>query len=595
MKEKVMSAMQAFSKAMFMPVLILPIAGLLIAVGNVLTNARLMEILPFLDNPVTKGFGTILSGALVAILNNLGLIFCTGIAIGLAKKKKAEAGFTALLAFLVFINAMNKFMGLRGMLVDADALRGSGQAVVLGIQILDMGVFLGIILGCVSAYVHNRFIDTEFNNAFQIYGGARFVFIVLIPVIIILAVVLTYVWPPVQMVIDSLGYFINRTGNFGIFIYGALERLLIPTGLHHLVYTPFLYTKLGGTEQIAGQVYEGCRNIYYAEMADPSIPILSSSVVWDARGLSKMFGLVGACLAMYHTARPENRQKIKAILIPEPFYPNYYTMAYTCGATIHPIPTSPHDGYHYADRAKVEAEINEHTRAIMVTNPGNPTGAVLTPEEMRMMVDIAKEHDLFIIGDEAYREFVYAGEPLQSMGQFDDAADNVIVIDTVSKRFSACGARIGCMISRNKELMAQAMKYAQCRLSVPTLDQIASAALYTVGPEYFAAVRDEYKLRRDTVMRKLKEIPGVVCECPRGAFYVMAALPVDDADKFQMFLLEEFDDHGDTVMFAPGEPFYATPGKGKNEIRIAYVLKQEALERAMDLLRLGIEAYNNRK
>lgn len=178
-------------------------------------------------------------------------------------------------------------MGLRGMLVDADALRGSGQAVVLGIQILDMGVFLGIILGCVSAYVHNRFIDTEFNNAFQIYGGARFVFIVLIPVIIILAVVLTYVWPPVQMVIDSLGYFINRTGNFGIFIYGALERLLIPTGLHHLVYTPFLYTKLGGTEQIAGQVYEGCRNIYYAEMADPSIPILSSSVVWDARGLSK--------------------------------------------------------------------------------------------------------------------------------------------------------------------------------------------------------------------------------------------------------------------------------------------------------------------
>ena len=190
-------------------------------------------------------------------------------------------------------------------------------------------------------------------------------------------------------------------------------------------------------------------------------------------------------------------------------------MAYTCGASIHPIPTSPHDGYHYADRAKVEAQINEHTRAIMVTNPGNPTGAVLTPEEMRMMVDIAKEHDLFIIGDEAYREFVYAGEPLQSMGQFEDAAENVIVIDTVSKRFSACGARIGCMISRNKELMAQAMKYAQCRLSVPTIDQVAAAALYSVGPDYFAAVREEYKRRRDTVIRKLHEIPGVVCECPR--------------------------------------------------------------------------------
>ena len=282
------------------------------------------------------------------------------------------------------------------------------------------------------------------------------------------------------------------------------------------------------------------------------------------------------------------------ILIPEPFYPNYNTMVNTCGARIHPVPTTPEEGYHYADRAKVEAEINEHTRAIMCTNPGNPTGCVLTPEEMRLMVDIAKEHELYIIGDEAYREFVYAGEPLQSLGEFTDAADNVIVIDTVSKRFSACGARIGCMISRNKELMAQAMKYAQCRLSVPTLDQIASAALYSVGPEYFAAVRDEYKLRRDTVIRKLKEIPGVVCECPKGAFYVMAALPVDDADKFQMFLLEEFDDHGDTVMFAPGEPFYATPGKGRNEIRIAYVLKQENLERAMDLLRLGIEAYNKR-
>ena len=282
------------------------------------------------------------------------------------------------------------------------------------------------------------------------------------------------------------------------------------------------------------------------------------------------------------------------ILIPEPFYPNYNTMVCTCGAAIHPIPTCPEEGYHYADRQKIEAEINEHTRAIMCTNPGNPTGTVLTPEEMRMMVDIAKEHGLFIIGDEAYREFVYAGEPLQSLGEFEDAAENVIVIDTVSKRFSDCGARIGCLISRNKELMAHAMKYAQCRLCVPTIDQVASAALYDVGPAYFAAVRDEYKRRRDTVMRKLKEIPGVVCECPKGAFYAMAALPVDDAEKFQIWLLEHFDDHGDTVMFAPGGGFYATPGKGINEIRIAYVLKQADLERAMDLLALGIQAYNNR-
>ena len=282
------------------------------------------------------------------------------------------------------------------------------------------------------------------------------------------------------------------------------------------------------------------------------------------------------------------------ILIPEPFYPNYNTMVNTCGAHIRPIPTCPEEGYHYADREKVEKGINEHTRAIMVTNPGNPTGVVLTPEEMRMMCDIAKEHNLFIIGDEAYREFVYGGEPLQSMGEFADAADNVVVIDTVSKRFSACGARIGCILTRNHELLGHALKYCQARLSVATLDQVASAALYQVDPSYFAAVREEYKRRRDTVVATLREIPGVVFDCPKGAFYLMAALPIDDADNFQKWLLEEFDDNGDTVMFAPGAPMYATPGKGKNEIRIAYILKQDKLERAMDLLALGIKAYNNR-
>ena len=282
------------------------------------------------------------------------------------------------------------------------------------------------------------------------------------------------------------------------------------------------------------------------------------------------------------------------ILIPEPLYPNYNTMVNTCGAHIHPIPTCPEEGYHYADREKVEKEINEHTRAIMVTNPGNPTGVVLTPEEMRMMCDIAKEHNLFIIGDEAYREFVYGGEPLQSMGEFADAADNVVVIDTVSKRFSACGARIGCILTRNHELLGHALKYCQARLSVATLDQVASAALYQVDASYFAAVREEYKRRRDTVVAKLREIPGVVFDCPKGAFYLMAALPIDDADNFQKWLLEEFDDNGDTVMFAPGAPMYVTPGKGKNEIRIAYILKQDKLERAMDLLALGIKAYNNR-
>ncbi|MGM9566524.1 pyridoxal phosphate-dependent aminotransferase [Evtepia sp.] len=282
------------------------------------------------------------------------------------------------------------------------------------------------------------------------------------------------------------------------------------------------------------------------------------------------------------------------ILIPEPYYPNYNTMVTLTGGVIKPITTTPEEGYHYADRAKVEACITDKTRAIMCTNPGNPTGVVLTPEEQRLMVDIAKEHGLFIIGDEAYREFVYGGEPLQSFGEYTDAAENVIVLDTVSKRFSACGARVGCIISRNKELMSQCMKMCQSRLCVATLDQVGSAALYSVGPEYFAAVRDEYKKRRDTCVAKLEKMPGVVFSCPKGAFYIMAALPVDDADKFQQWLLEEFEDNGDTVMFSPAESMYATPGKGKNEIRMAYVLEADKLARAMDLLALGLEAYNKK-
>ena len=282
------------------------------------------------------------------------------------------------------------------------------------------------------------------------------------------------------------------------------------------------------------------------------------------------------------------------VIVPEPFYPNYHTFITTAGGVIHPLHTRPEEGYFYADRARIEACITPKTKAIMITNPGNPTGLVLTHEEMRVIADVVKEHDLFLVADEVYREFIYDDEPMGTFCELEDIKDHVIVVDSISKRFSACGARIGCMISRNKELMAQAMKYAQCRLSVPTLDQVAAAALYSVDSDYFAAVREEYKRRRDTVMRKLNEIPGVVCECPKGAFYAMAALPVDDADTFQKWLLEEFDDNGDTVMFAPGEPFYATPGKGKNEIRIAYVLKQADLERAMDLLAKGIAAYNAR-
>ena len=280
------------------------------------------------------------------------------------------------------------------------------------------------------------------------------------------------------------------------------------------------------------------------------------------------------------------------IIIPEPFYPNYSTFVTLTGATIRPITTKPEEGYKFAIRERVEAAINEHTRAIMFTNPGNPTGTVLTEEELKLMADIAKEHNLFIIGDEVYREFVYGGEKLMSLLQLEGYEENVIVIDSVSKRFSACGARIGCMITRNEELYNNAMKWCQGRLCASTIDQVASAALYSVGPEYFEAVRKEYCARKDALVEGLKQIPGVVYSEPKGAFYVMAALPVDDAEKLQMFLLQEFEDNGETVMYAPAEKFYKTPDTGKNEIRMAYVINKEDLTRAMELLKKGIEAYN---
>ncbi len=282
------------------------------------------------------------------------------------------------------------------------------------------------------------------------------------------------------------------------------------------------------------------------------------------------------------------------ILVPEPFYPNYHTFIRMAGGKIRPIRTMPEDGYRYATREQIEPQINEHTRAILITNPGNPTGTVLTQQELRLVADIAKEHELYLICDEVYREFVYDGEKLTSVASFRDIDENLILIDSVSKRFSACGARIGALLSRNRALMENAMKYAQARLSVATLDQVGAAALYGVDPSYFEATREEYQHRRDVCYRKLLEIPGVVTTEPKGAFYTMAKLPVDNAEEFQMYLLKEFSDRSETVMFAPGSGFYATEGAGLSEIRIAYVRCAEELERALDLLRIAIERYNSR-
>lgn len=280
------------------------------------------------------------------------------------------------------------------------------------------------------------------------------------------------------------------------------------------------------------------------------------------------------------------------VIIPEPYYPNYTTFVHAAGGVIRALHTGPEEGYHYADRRRIEKLITPNTRAIMVTNPGNPTGVVLTPEEMRMIADIAKEHDLYLISDEVYREFCYDDKfGIPTMGRFTDIDDNLIIIDSVSKRFSACGARVGCVITKNKELQQAILKFCQSRLAVATVDQVGAAALYDVDESFYCVCKEEYKIRRDTVVSGLRSIPGVLVEEPMGAFYVMARLPVDDSDKFQQWLLNEFDDHGDTVMFAPGAPFYETPGSGKNEVRIAYVLEKQKLERAMVILGKGIAKY----
>ena len=283
------------------------------------------------------------------------------------------------------------------------------------------------------------------------------------------------------------------------------------------------------------------------------------------------------------------------VLVPEPFYPNYGTFIGVAGGKIVPIPTTAEEGYRFARREKIEPLITPRTKAILITNPGNPTGAVLTHEEQRLLLDICRERGLFLVSDEVYREIIYSGKKLSSLLEFEDGAEHVIVTDSISKRFSSCGARVGALISRNRRFMELAMKICQGRLCAATLDQIGAAALYRhMTPDYLRSVRDEYGRRKDALVAALSRLPGVTHSSPEGAFYVMATLPVDDAEKLQYFLLQEFEDRGETVMYAPGEGFYATPGKGRNEIRIAYVTKPEELSRAIELLGLGIEAYNRK-
>jgi aspartate aminotransferase len=282
------------------------------------------------------------------------------------------------------------------------------------------------------------------------------------------------------------------------------------------------------------------------------------------------------------------------IIIPEPFYANYNGFSVASGVTVVPVISTIDEGFALPPIADFEKLITPRTKAILICNPGNPTGYLYTQEEIHQLAELVKKHDLFLIADEVYREFTYDGDKHYSVMNIPGIEENAIMIDSVSKRYSMCGARIGCIVSKNKQLMATALKFAQARLSPPTFEQIASEAALETPQSYFDEVIGEYRERRDTLVAELNKIEGLTVATPKGAFYCIARLPIDNADKFAQWLLESFDSNGETVMVAPAAGFYSTPGVGLDEIRIAYVLKKEDLIRSVAILKEAIEVYNTK-
>ena len=290
--------------------------------------------------------------------------------------------------------------------------------------------------------------------------------------------------------------------------------------------------------------------------------------------------------AMMATCDPGDK-----LLIPEPFYTNYNGFGQCVNVGVAPITTKAENGFHLPSKEEILSKIDDKVKAILLSNPGNPTGAIYSKEELEMIAEIAIEKDLWIISDEVYREFVYDGLEYTSFGNLKQVEDRVIIIDSVSKRYSACGARIGSIASKNKELIAQIMKLCQGRLCVPTLEQVGAVELYKTPVSYFKEVNDEYRKRRDVLYSELMKVDGVICEKPTGAFYIVAKLPVDNAEEFVKWMLTEFRVDNETVMATPAEGFYATPGLGRDEIRLAYILKEEDLRKAAKILKEGLEAY----
>lgn len=282
------------------------------------------------------------------------------------------------------------------------------------------------------------------------------------------------------------------------------------------------------------------------------------------------------------------------IIVPEPAYANYMAFAISAGAIIRTVPTSIESGFALPEMEEFEALINERTRGILICNPNNPTGYLYTRKEMNRIRDIVKKHDLFLFSDEVYREFIYTGSPYISACHLEGIEQNVVLIDSVSKRYSECGIRIGALITKNKELRDAVMKFCQARLSPPLLGQIVAEASIDAPRSYMIHTYEEYIERRNCLIDGLNKIPGVYSPIPMGAFYTVAKLPIDDSDKFCAWCLSDFEYEGETIMMAPASGFYTVPGKGHNEVRIAYVLKKEDLQRALFLLGKALEQYPGR-
>ncbi|WPR70224.1 pyridoxal phosphate-dependent aminotransferase [Flavobacterium sp. NG2] len=283
------------------------------------------------------------------------------------------------------------------------------------------------------------------------------------------------------------------------------------------------------------------------------------------------------------------------IIIPEPFYANYIAFSEESSATVVPVNTVLENGFALPSMDAFEKAITPKTKAILICNPSNPTGNLYSEDEIKQLGEIVKKHDLFLIADEVYRKFIYDGDEFFSVMNLVGLEQNVIMIDSVSKRYSMCGARIGCMVTQNKQVIATAMKFAQARLCPPTIGQIACEAAIATPQSYFDEVIAEYKERRDTLVAELDKIKGVVVNKPKAAFYCIVELPVDNTEDFAQWLLEKYDLNGETVMISPASGFYSTPGLGLNQVRIAYVLKKEDLIQAVHILKDAIQVYNKQK